>query len=170
MNPNEKTTQLARKSSTGPTLEQPWDPVSSSSEDLGRSRLQNAAPVVSGRPANKPRQVPEDDVGEASSSFITEYHGNSAAPHSFVEGEFSGLEFERPLSVLLATQIQREQRIAQLTDELVPKSALLEEAVANAAEATKRAGLHADRLLIQTSLVERRDAELVDMRTRLDEL
>ena len=95
---------------------------------------------------------------------------NSAAPHSSVEREFSRLEFERPLSVLLATQIEQDQRIAQLTDELVLKSALLEEAEANAAEATKRAGLHADRLLIQTSLVERRDAELVDMWTRLDEL
>ena len=125
--------------------------------------------IVSGCPANKPRQVPEDDVSEASSSFINRVE-NSAAPHSSVEREFSRLEFERPLSVLLATQIERDQRIAQLTDELVLKSALLEEAEANAAEATKRAGLHADRLLIQTSLVERRDAELVDMRTRLDEL
>ena len=79
------------------------------------------------------------------------------------------MEFERPLSILLATQIERDQRIAQLTDELVLKSTLLEEAEANAAEA-KRAGLHADRLLIQTSLVEQRDAELVDMQTRLDEL
>ena len=55
VNPNEKTTQLARKASTGSTLEQPWEPMSSSSEDLGSSRLQNATPVVSGRPANKPR-------------------------------------------------------------------------------------------------------------------
>jgi hypothetical protein len=48
-------------------------------------------------------------------------------------------------------------RIAKLTDELALKSALLEQSEANAAEAAKRAGLelreHADRLLVQTSLV-----------------
>jgi hypothetical protein len=43
VNPNEKTTQLARKSSTGPpTLEQPQHPKSSSSEARGASCLQNA--------------------------------------------------------------------------------------------------------------------------------
>jgi hypothetical protein len=50
------------------------------------------------------------------------------------------------------------------------KSALLEQAEANAAEAAKRAGVelreHADRLLTQTSLVKQRDAELVDMQAR----
>jgi len=65
----------------------------------------------------------------------------------------------------------QEQHIAQLTDELVLKSALLEQAEANAAEAAKRAGLelreHADRLLMQTSLVRQRDVELVDMQARL---
>ena len=167
VNPNEKITQLARKSSTGPTLEQPQGPESSSSKAPGSSRLQNATPAVSGRPASKSRQAPEDDVGEASS---TEYHGKSAAPQFSVEGELSRLEFERQLSVLLAAQTERDERIAQLTDELALKSTLLEQSEANAAEATKRAGLHADRLLMQTSLVEQRDAELVDMQARLDEL
>ena len=71
---------------------------------------------------------------------------------------------------MLTAQTERDRRIAQLTDELIRKSALLEQSEANAAEATKRAGLHADRLLIQTSLVEQRDAELVDKQARLDEL
>jgi hypothetical protein len=111
---------------------------------------------------SKPRRVPEDDVSKGS----TEYHGKFAAPHSSSEGDVTRLELERQLSVLLAAQAERDQRIARLT-------ALLEQAEANAAEAAKRAGLelreHADRLLMQTSLVEQRDAELVDLQARLDE-
>ena len=110
VNPNEKTTQQAGKSFTGPaTVEQPQHAISST------------------------------------------------------EGEVSSLELERQLSVLLAAQTERDQRIAQLT-------ALLEQAEANAAEAAKRAGLHADRLLMQTSLVEQRDAELVDLQARFNGL
>jgi hypothetical protein len=119
---------------------------------------------------SRPRHVPEDDVSEGS----TEYHAKFAAPHSSSEGEVARLELERQLSGSLATQTERDQRIAQLTDELALKSALLEQSEINAAEAAKRAGLelreHADRLLTQTSLVKQRDAELVDMQTRLDEL
>ena len=91
-------------------------------------------------------------------------------PISSSEEEVSRLELERQLSVLIAAQTERDQRIAQLTDKLALKSTLLEEAEANAAEATKRAGLHADRLLMQTSLVEQRDAELVDLQARFNEL
>jgi hypothetical protein len=84
------------------------------------------------------------------------------------------LELERQLSASLAVQAERGHRIAQLSDELALKSALLEQSEANVAEGAKRAGLevreHADRLLVQTSLVEQRDAELVDMQARLDEL
>ena len=76
---------------------------------------------------------------------------------------------EQQLSAMLATQTERDQRLAQLTEELALKSALLE-----AAEATKGTGLEprelADRLLAQTSLVERKDAELVKMQTKLDAL
>jgi hypothetical protein len=57
----------------------------------------------------------------------------------------------------LLRKTERDQRLAQLTDELALKSALLEQAEANAAETTKCAGLklreHADRLHVQTSLV-----------------
>jgi chromosome segregation ATPase len=116
---------------------------------------------------SKPRRVPEDHVGEGS----TEYHAKFAASHSSSEGEVTRLELERQLSVLLAAQTERDQRISRLTDELALKSALLEQAETNAAEAAKRAGLelreHADRLLMQTSLVEQRDAELVDMQAKL---
>jgi hypothetical protein len=75
---------------------------------------------------------------------------------------------------MLAAQSERDQRLAQLTDELARKSALLEQAEANAVEATKRAGLEpreqADRLLAQTSQAEQKDAEFVEMQAKLDEL
>jgi hypothetical protein len=124
---------------------------------------------------SKPRRVPEDDVSEGS----TEYDAKFAAPHSSSEGEVASLEHERimqperQLSVSLTAQSERDQRIAQLTDdsELALKSALLEQVKANAAD---RARLelreHEDRLLAQTSLVKQRDAELVDMQARFDEL
>jgi hypothetical protein len=115
-----------------------------------------------------PRHVPEDNVSEGS----TEYHAKFAAPYSSSEGEVTRLELERQLSVLLAALTERDQRIAQQADEL---AVILEQAEANAAEAAKRAGLetprnHADLILKQISLVEQRDAEPVDMRTKLDEL
>jgi hypothetical protein len=84
------------------------------------------------------------------------------------------LEVERQLSAALTSidtgQTERDQRIARLADELA-KSALLEQAEANVAEAAKRTGLelreHADRLLMQTSLLEQKDSELVDMQAKL---
>ena len=84
------------------------------------------------------------------------------------------LELERQMSAMLAVQSERDQRLAQLTDELARKSALLEQAEANAVEATKRAGIEprkqADQLLAQTSRVEQKDAEFVKMQAKLDEL
>jgi hypothetical protein len=112
---------------------------------------------------SKPRRVPEDGVSEGS----TEYHAEFAAPHSS-EGEVTRLELERQLSISLATQTERDQRIARLT-------ALLEHAEANAAEAARRAGpeLHQhadDRRLIRSSLVNQRDVEPLDMQAKVDEL
>ncbi|KAI0294942.1 hypothetical protein BC826DRAFT_1104415 [Russula brevipes] len=108
------------------------------------------------------------------------------------------VELERQLSATLAAQAERDQRLAQLTNELSLKSTLLEQAEGNAAEATKRAGrleethVHvlrdhtdvqerhtaleaelrdqADRLLAQTSFVEQKDAELLNVQAQLDEL
>ena len=170
-------------SSTGPpTLEQPQHLKSSLSEAHSASHLQNTTPVVSGshsslqiahecnprphgRPLeltgvnSKPKRVPDDGVSQGS----TEFDAKFAAPHSSSEGEIARLELERQPPILVAAQTERDQRIAQLT-------ALLEQAEENAAEAAKRAGLHADRLLIQTSLVEQRDAELVNLQARFNEL
>jgi hypothetical protein len=104
---------------------------------------------------SRPRRVPEDDVSEGS----TGYH---AAPHP--SSEVTRLEFERQLSILLAAQAKRDQRIAELT-------ALLKQAEADATEGDGRAKLelrkHEDRLLAQTSLVMQKDAELVDMQSKL---
>ena len=193
VNHNEKTTRVAWKTSTGPpTQEQPQNPKSSSSEVHGACRLQSATLAVSvhrasleithernpgpnGRPLeltgvnSKPRHVPEDDVSEGS----TEYSS---------EGEVARLELERQLSVSPAAQTERDRHIAQLTDELALKSALLEQAEANVVEAARHAGPEPredsdDRRLTRTSLVEQRDVELADiqaklrhMQTKLDEL
>jgi hypothetical protein len=51
------------------------------------------------------------------------------------------VERERELLAMRAAQIERDRRIAQLADRIVHKSALLEQAEANAAESRKRAGL-----------------------------
>ena len=86
------------------------------------------------------------------------------------------MEPERQLSVLLAAQTERDQRIAQLTEELALKSALLEQAEANAAEAARGAGPEArgepadDRRLMRTSLGKQRDVELVDLQGRLEDM
>jgi hypothetical protein len=139
VNPNEMTTQLAWKSSAGsPTQGQPQHSTSSPWED---------------------------DVNEGP----IKYHAKFAAPHSSSEGdgEVARLEHERfmelkrQLLVSLAAQTERDQRIAQLTDELALKSSQLELAEANAAETAKRAGPepreHADGPLMQSSMVKQSD-------------
>ena len=191
VNPIERTTQLSWKSSTGPrTQEQPLHPTSSLSEAFSASRLQNATSAVSGRPAfmpmpityerhrgpngrpweltgvnSMPRRVPENDVSEGSA----EYYGRLTAPP--YSSEVTRSELERQLSGLLAAQTERDQLIARQTDELELKSALLEQAELNAAQENGRARLelrkYEHRLLAQTSLVKQRDAELVDIQSKL---
>jgi chromosome segregation ATPase len=70
-------------------------------------------------------------------------------PDASFEGGAVQSELERLLSATLAALTMRDQRLAQPTDEL-PE--------------------YVDRLLVQTSLVEQKDAELVEMRAKLDEL
>ncbi|KAF8500277.1 hypothetical protein F5888DRAFT_1370557 [Russula emetica] len=55
--------------------------------------------------------------------------------------EENARDLERQLLAMLAAQTERDRRIAQLTDQLVQKSSLLEQAEANVAEAKKRTGL-----------------------------
>ena len=182
-----------------PTQEQPQHPAPSLSGAHATFPLQNATPAVSTLPASPkithkrnpspngrslkatdsnrtPRRVPEDDVSEGP----TEYYAKFVAPHSSSEGEVATLEYERitrlerQLSTSLTAQTERDQQIAQLTAKLAVKSALHEQAEANAAEGVKRAGLelreHTDQLLVQTSLVKQRDIELKYMQARLSDI
>ena len=132
------------------------------------------------------------------------YRAKLAALEASSEGEVARLErerlaeLERQLSDTLAAQVERDRRLAQLTDEVALKSNLLEQAEANAEEAGRRAGLleeahvrvlrdhtdvqerhaaldtelreRADRLLAQTSLVEQKDAELLNAHAQIGEL
>jgi hypothetical protein len=186
--PSEKTTQPALKSSAGLSAQQ--EPQYTRLSSSNTSPFQNSTPGELGRPTSlqitrernpspnglpsqptrvngKTRRVPEkDDDDEGSAEYL---------PDSSSEGEVGRLEseriveLERQMSAILVAQMERDQRLAQLTKELALKSALLERAKANAAEATKRAGLE-PREPAQTSLVEHNDAELVKMQAKLDEL
>ena len=173
------TTQLVRRSSArAPTRGQPHQPSSSSSNvhaTHGASPFQKATPPegldrptslqitreqnpsLSGLPSrptgasSRPRRVSEEDVhGEGS----TEHHARLVAPN-VPSKEITRLEerrlieLERQLSETLVAKTERDWRIARLTDELVLKSVLLEQA----AEEKKRAGL-----------------ELRELRAKLDEL
>ena len=156
--PSEMTVQLARVSFVGPpTLEQPRHLASPSLDaNVAHASFQNAIPEeliptasqqmtyerkpgpngLSSQPTGEPRRVPEDDNGK----FSTEYCAMFVAPDPS-SGDVARLELERQLLVSLAAQTERDRHIAQLTDELALKSALLEQAEANAIEAKKHEGL-----------------------------
>jgi hypothetical protein len=171
VNSSEKTTQLVRKSSASPPTRGEPHRLSSSlpyahaahgvspfqkttPEELDRptslqiTRERN--PSLNGLPwrpmgaSNGPRRVPEEgDDGEGS----TEHSANPVAPDAPSGQENAMLEdgrlieLERQLSEMRVAKTERDQRIAQLTDELERKSALVERAEATAAEAKRRAGL-----------------------------
>jgi hypothetical protein len=157
---------VRKSSASPPTRRQPHQPSSSSSgaqaahgappfqqyipEELDYptsqqiTRKQN--PALNGLPlrptgaSGTPRRVPEeDDDGEGS----TEHHAKLMAPVAppgkaiawLEDGRL--IELERQLSETLVAKTERDRRIAQLTDELSLKNALLEQA----AEEKKRAGL-----------------------------
>ncbi len=161
VSPSEKTTQLARKSSEGPlTQRRPQEPTSSSSNAdaaHGTPSFQRATPGELDHPASppithernpssndlpsqppgvndKPGHIAEEDNSEGS----TGHHVKLAAPGVSPEKEIARLEderlveVERKLSAMLAVQTERDRRVAQLTEELVQKVALLEQAEANA--------------------------------------
>ena len=82
------------------------------------------------------------------------------------------MELERQLSVSLAAQTERDQRIAQLTDDLVLKSALLEQAEANLWE--MKSTLKSTEAKLDESLLSfdqqtgRHEEELANVRTKLE--
>jgi HSP90 family molecular chaperone len=119
-----------------------------------------------------PRRVPEeDDDGKGS----TEYHANlvALAPSGkeIARLEDGGLiELERQLLETLLAKTKRDRRIAQLTDELVLKGALLEQVRADAAEAKKRAGLELRTLQAKVDeLLLSRDQALEQAQSALQE-
>lgn len=138
---------------------------------------------------NKPRRVPQED-DESSADHLAKL----VAPDTSSEKEVISLEherlieLERQLLAMRAAQTERDGRIAQLTDQLVRKSALLEQAEANVAEAKKRAGLDqrelqakVDELLLSRDRAEANAAEAkkraglvrleqCELQSKLDEL
>jgi len=104
-----------------------------------------------------------------------QYEPEALAAPQAISSRPDAVSIDRISTPPFATEVSPLARhLCACCDELVLKSALLEQAKADAAEATKRAGLelrkHADRLLAQTSRVEQKDAELVNMQMKLDEL
>ncbi|KAF8499838.1 hypothetical protein F5888DRAFT_1802298 [Russula emetica] len=167
---SEKTTQLAQKLSAGHlTQGQPQHRILSSSdaqagaahgafpsqiatsEDMVRPAspqiTRERSPDLHGPPSqptgvdDKPRCVPQEDDDSESS---TEHLGKLVAPDTSSEKEVARLEDERIADLerqLSETLAGRDRHIAQLTDRLAQKSALLDRAEANAAEVKKHAGL-----------------------------
>jgi len=160
-NPSEKTTQLARKSSAGPLSQgQPQEGTTTSSDAHavhGAPSFQRATPEKLGLPASpqitrernsssndlpsqpsgandKPRHIAEDDDDSGGSRG---HYAKLVVPGVSPEKEISRLEderfveLERKLSAMQAAQTERDQRIAQLTDELAQNSALLRQSEAN---------------------------------------
>ncbi len=135
MNPSEKTTQLAWKSSAGAlTQRQPQEPTSSSS----------GAHAAHGVPSFQ-RATPGELDHPASSRIIHERL----------------VEVEQKLSAVLAAQTERDWRIAQLTDELAQNSALLKQSEANSQRelAEMRAELEARKSELAPVHLRFKDAE-----------
>jgi len=90
---------------------------------------------------DKPRRVPEEDDDSEGS---TRHRGKLVAPDASSGKEVARLEHERIAGLerqLSETLAERDRHIARLTDQLAQKSALLEQAEANALEEKKRTGL-----------------------------
>jgi hypothetical protein len=136
--------------------------TSEDTEDMRRpASLRNTRernPSLDGLPSqstgvdDKPRRVPQEDDDSESS---TEHLANHVAPETSSEEEDFWLEherlieLERQLSAMRAAQSERDRRITLLTDQLIQKNALLEQAEANAAEARKRAILERHELQVK---------------------
>ena len=116
-----------------------------SSSDAGAAYGPNdLTPLFPGMNDGPRRVQKEDDHSENEGS--AEDLAKLVAPDASSEKEVARLEheriadLERLLSETLAAQTERDRHAAQLTVELSQKTALLEQAEANAAEAKERAG------------------------------
>jgi chromosome segregation ATPase len=117
---------------------------------------------------DKPRCVPqEDDDSESSTEHLAKLVADTSSEKEVVWLEHERIiELERQLSAMRAAQTDRDRHIAQLTDQLVQKSALLERAEANAAETKKRAGLAQRELQAKSALLEQAEANAAEARKR----
>ena len=145
VNHSEKTTQLAQKLFSGlPTQGQPLRIFSSSDTGAAHGAFSSQMAISEDTGVDdKPRRVPqEDDDSESSAEHLAKPVSPDTSEKEFVSLEHERLvQLERQLLAMCAAQTERDRRIAQLTDQLVQNSALLEQAEANAAEENNRAGL-----------------------------
>ena len=149
------------------------------SEDMDRpASLQNTRernPSLNGLPSqptsvdDKPRCIPqEDNDGEGSTEHPAELLVPDTSEKEVVGLEHDRLnELERQLLEMRAAQSERDQRIAQLANQLMNKSALLEQAEANAAEAKKYAGLVQRELQARNELLLSRNQALEQSQSAL---
>ena len=174
VNPSKKTTLLVRKSSVSPPTRGQLHQPSSSSSDVhgyhGGSPFQKATPEeldspisqqvtrghnpsLNGLPSRstgasgRPRHVSEEDDDregsmERRAKLVTPNTPSGRETARLEDGRL--IELERQLSATLVVKTERDRRIAQLTDELALKSALLEQAEANAAAAAAEAKKNAE--------------------------
>ena len=135
------------------------------------SNLNGLLPQSTGTTSRPRRALEEEDDGEGS----TEHHAKFrvVAPDSSSGKEIARLhgylvELERQLSETLHAKNDRDRYITQLTDELTLKSALLERAEADAAEAKKRAALEQRELRAELGeLLQSRDQSLEQAQSAL---
>ena len=165
VNPSEKTTQLARNSSAGLSIQGQLQRLTFASTDSGiysedgassldhpdslqitrdESPDPNDLPSIPPVMNDKLSHVPEEDDDSEGS---TEHHAKLVTSDASSGKEVALLEherianLERQLSETLAAQAERDRRIARLIEQLTQNSALLEQAEANVAKAKKRTGL-----------------------------
>ncbi len=164
VNPSERTTQLARKSSAGPlTQGQPQVRTSSSSDAHAAHRspsfqratpeeLDPASPQITHErlvelerklSAMLAEQTERDQRMAQLTDGLERKQSAMLATQTERDQRMAQLTdgLERKQSAMLATQTERDRRIAQLTDELAQNSALLKQAEANVVEGKKRAEL-----------------------------
>jgi hypothetical protein len=103
----------------------------------GRNPSLDGLPSQSTGVDGLPRCVPqEDDDSESSTEHVAPEF--SSEEEGFRLENERVIELERQLLAMRAAQSERDRRITLLTDQLIQKDALLEQAEANAVEARKR--------------------------------
>ena len=146
-----------------------------------------AQELSAGRPNHGESQhgvLSSSDAGVMHGTFLTEHHAKLVAPDAPSGKEIAWLEdgrhieLERQLSEALVAKTERDRRIAQLSDELARKSALLEQAAEEKKHAQRELQAKHDELLLSREQAEadvaeakkRAGLEQRELQTKLDEL